>query len=262
MRIIASITSYPARIKNVGKSIYLLLYKQTVPPDEIHVWLAEPEFPNKENDFPDDLKIVSNIKCVFIHWLPKNTYCHKRHEIFKIEKNADACVFFFDEDVQYDKNLIEIVMKKHEEFPNAIINYEHYSLHLYSGRKILYKNATDYSKPRFDIRWCGQSMIPANIYPIESLTDKNADIRDKTCPICDESWLTPWIVYKNIPILCMHFGWGNDIDKTINKKNGLCSLTHKKESNGYEKRDNWLYDVLEKYEPLKKKYKELFGYGK
>jgi hypothetical protein len=44
-RILVSMTSYPARITNVGKAIFLLLNKQTRKPDEIHLWLAEPEFP-------------------------------------------------------------------------------------------------------------------------------------------------------------------------------------------------------------------------
>ena len=48
-RVIVSMTSYPKRITNVGKAIYLLLTKQTRKPDEIHLWLAEPEFLNKEN---------------------------------------------------------------------------------------------------------------------------------------------------------------------------------------------------------------------
>ena len=55
-RIIVSMTSYPKRITNVSKSIFYLLNKQTVKPDEIHLWLSTEEFPNKEKDLPDDLQ--------------------------------------------------------------------------------------------------------------------------------------------------------------------------------------------------------------
>ena len=84
-RIIVSMTSYPGRITNVRKAIYYLLTKQTVKPDEIHLWLAEPEFPNREKDLPEDLNnIIEVCDNVFLHWLPKNTYCHKRQEYFNM----------------------------------------------------------------------------------------------------------------------------------------------------------------------------------
>lgn len=252
-------TSYPARICNVGKAIYLLLTKQTRKPDEIHLWLAEPEFPNREKDLPQDLQAMLNVNNVFLHWLPKNTYCHKRHEIFKTTTDED-CVFLFDDDVRYNDKLIETVMNDHHKFPNAVIDYEWYAQHVYSGRKILYPNARDYSKPSVNIRFCGQSMIPSKVYPKEILTDENEKIRDEICPICDESWFTPWLVYYNVPVYCEHFGWGTDINPNINKWKGLCSNTHAIESNGYTKRDNWLFAVLNKFPKLLESYKNKFNY--
>lgn len=83
-RVIVSMTSYPARISNVEKSIYLLLTKQIRKPDEIHLWLAEPEFPNKEKDLPQDLQAMLNVDNVFLHCLPKNTYAHKNTNILKL----------------------------------------------------------------------------------------------------------------------------------------------------------------------------------
>ena len=88
-KIVVSMTSYPGRIMNVGKSIFLLLKKQTIKPDEIHLWLSIEEFPNKEKSLPEDLNLIIE-KCddVFLHWLEKNTYVHKRHEIFKFIEDA------------------------------------------------------------------------------------------------------------------------------------------------------------------------------
>ena len=254
-----SMTSYPGRISNVGKSIYFLLTKQTLKPDEIHLWLAVPEFPNKEKDLPQDLVAILNADNVFIHWLPKNTYCHKRHEIFKYTTDND-CVFLIDDDVRYNDKLIETVMNDHEKFPDSIINYNGYSEHVYKGKKIIYTREMNPSEPKINIRFCGQSMIPAKIYPKEVLSDENEEIRDKICPICDESWFTPWLVYYNIPVYCEHFGWGIDIDPKINKWKGLCNSTHAIEANGYEKRDNWLNIVLHTYPKLLNVYMEKFNY--
>ena len=259
-RVIVSMTSYPGRITNVGKAIYWLLTKQTRKPDEIHLWLAEPEFPNREKDLPQDLQTMLEVDNVFLHWLPKNTYCHKRHEIFKYTKDED-CVFLFDDDVRYNDRLIETVMNDHQRFPNAVIDYEWYAQHVYSGRRILYPNARDYSKPSVNIRWCGQSMIPSKVYPKECLADDAVEARDRICPVCDESWFTPWLVANDVPVYCEHFGWGEDLSKDISKWQGLCSSTHQKESNGYEKRDNWLYEVLHAFPKLLESYQKKFGYS-
>lgn len=258
-KIIVSMTSYPGRIKNVGIAIYLLLAQQTLPPDEIHLWLAISQFPNKEADLPTDLKTILRIPKVKLHWLDKNTYCHKRHEIFKYTKDDD-CVFLFDDDVIYNSRLIETVMADHKRFPTAVIDYEWYAEHQYNGRRILYNNAKNYSKPSVNIRWCGQSMIPSKVYPKECLSDDVQAVRDEICPVCDESWFTPWLVANNVPVFCEHFGWGEDIDKDNSKWKGLCSSTHQVEANGYEKRDNWLYTVLQKFPVLLAAYKEKFSY--
>lgn len=260
-KIVVSMTSYPGRITNVGKSIYLLLTKQTKTPEEIHLWLAEPEFINKEKDLPTDLVSILEHDKIYLHWLPKNTYCHKRHEIFKYTTDED-CVFLIDDDVRYNDKLIETVMNDHQKFPNAVINYNGYSAHVYKGRKIIYTSELNSKEPTVDIRFCGQSMIPAKVYPKEVLTEENKEIRDKICPVCDESWFTPWLVYHNVPVYCERFGWGVDIDPKINKWKGLCNSTHEVEANGYEKRDNWLFAVLSNYDFLMKAYQDKFGYLK
>lgn len=262
-RVIVSMTSYPGRISNVGKSIYLLLNFQTRKPDEIHLWLAEPEFPNREKDLPQDLHAMLNVDNVFLHWLPKNTYAHKKHEYFKIANNND-CVFLFDDDVRYADDLIENCMKAHNTFPEAIIAYNLYSQHIYRGKKILYNDGVqlDWSKPRYDTRLCTQCMIPANLYPKEALEQNNQDIRDKICPVCDETWLDPFRVKHNIPIFHFKYGWGEDISSSASHYVGLCVYTHQKEENGYERRDNWLENVLNTFPEIKKIYQDRFGYLK
>lgn len=76
-QVIASMTSYPPRIENVAVCVNYLLTKQTVKPDEVHIWLADPEFP--ERKIPDDLAAMIDDKVVFLHWLPENTYTHTRN---------------------------------------------------------------------------------------------------------------------------------------------------------------------------------------
>ena len=260
-KIIVSMTSYPARIKNVGMSIFLLLSRQTVKPDEIHLWLAEPQFPNKEADLPKDLQTILRIPSVKLHWVKTNTYVHKRHEIFKIAETAD-CVFLIDDDVKYANNLIETVMGVHKKHPNCIVCYNNYATHKYKGRRIIYENSKLGAGPHVNkVRWCGQSMIPVSLYPMEILDTAHQAVRDKTSPVSDECWFQPWIVLHDIPVYFLTYGWGEDIDPANGKNKGLVAWSHKKDSNGYEKRDNWLNAVLHAYPQILAKYKKEFNYG-
>jgi hypothetical protein len=260
-RILVSMTSYSGRICNVSKSIWLLLFKQTRKPDEIHLWLSTEEFPDREEGLPEDLRKILTIPCVKLHWLKKNTYVHKRHEIFK-ETNDTDLVFLIDDDVRYSDDLIENVLSAHEKFPDCIICYNSYSKHKYDKKKIRYTKDQLEDFPLVNVnRWCGQSMIPSKIYPKIILGKKYQEIRDRTSPISDECWFQPWTVFYDIPIFHLRYGWGIDIDKNINKWNGLCKYSHQKESNGLERRDNWLNAVLNEFPKILNKYKELFKYG-
>ena len=258
-RIIVSMTSYPARIQNVPLSIYALHQEQFLPPDEVHLWLAKDQFPETYSDLPAELILLEKYGLVTIHWLPNNTYVHKRHEIFKYVQSG--CVFLIDDDVIYDPELIKNVMELHAKHPNAIICYNKYDEHRYKGKRILYGRPCTGTGPYINqYRWCGQSMIPANLYPHDILSDKMQQIRNATSPVSDECWMQPWIVYNSIPICYLNFGWGMDISKDTGKDTGIVSWSHSKDANGYEKRDNWLFAVLNKFPHIHKKYHQLFGY--
>ena len=260
-RVIVSMTSYPGRISNVIKSIFFLLIKQIRKPDEIHLWLSVEEFPNKEKDLPEDLNTVLNHEKVFLHWLPKNTYVHKRHEIFKQTGDAD-CVFLIDDDVRYSDDLIQRVMETHSKFPNCIVCYNRYPKHKYAGRRIIYWLPLPEKEPKANWnRWCGQSMIPSKLYPKEILDDAHQEVRNRTSPISDECWFQPWTVLYEIPIFHLNYGWVTDIDPKIKKESGIVGWSHQREANGYERRDNWLYSVLSNIPELLEKYKRLFNYG-
>jgi len=173
-RIIISMTSYPKRINNVAISIKLLLTKQTIKPNEIHLWLSIEEFKNKEKDLPQQLlNIINENNNVFLHWVEKNTYVHKRHEIFKYTNDSDY-VFLIDDDVEYDQKLIETVLEKAKLYPNTIITYNKYTFHEYKGRAIIYRENRGDPGPFINkTRWCGQSMIPSAIYPKDILSKEN-----------------------------------------------------------------------------------------
>ena len=260
-RVFVTLTSYPKRITNVSASISSIMDRQSRPPDEVHLWLSSMEFPGLESDLPVELLSETDRPGVFLHWLPGNTYVHKRHELFKYVDD-DVCVFSIDDDVLYSEKLIETTMEVHDRHPLSPINYEAYSEHLYRGHRTLYGNFNKHDKPSTMVRLCGQSMVPSVMYPRTSLSRQNVAIRDRTSPINDEPWINPWMVWIGASVLNQHFGWGTDIDKNINKWDGLCSKVHKEAEPGMSWNDKWLYAVLNEYPDFMKAYEERFGYGK
>ena len=53
-QVIVSLTSYPARMPFVHVALNTLL-TQTFKPDRVILWLAEEQFPNIENDIPEEV---------------------------------------------------------------------------------------------------------------------------------------------------------------------------------------------------------------
>lgn len=255
--VLVSMTSYPKRISNVATSIRLIFDKQSVKPDKLYLYLAIEEFPNKEQSLPKNLMPTIKKYPVELVWLEKNTYAHKSLEIFKTCP-SDSLVFLLDDDVEYDMCLISKCIKAHQMYPNAIVCFNRYSKHLYNGKRIVYRQTGDYSKPRTDTHWCKQSLFPAKLFPKEVF--RFEELRDQCSPICVETWYDPFIVKNNIPILHLNFNWGKDISPAINKKEGLVKYSHEIEENGYERRDNWLYNTLKAFPEIMEIYKKRFGY--
>lgn len=256
-RIIVSMTSYPARINNVPMSFFCLLKKQTRPPDEIHLWLAEPEFPNRMDDLPYDLQLLLKLPCIFIHWVPKNTYCHKRHEIFKLCVSNDL-VFFIDDDVMYDNKLIERCIELHKQQPNAIINYTDYGSIWFNGLHLVSGNRNNHPS-KFN-RYCGQSMCPASVYPKECLTDEMTSIRDTVCPVCDEIWMMQFILARDILVMSAGFPWGRELNHYNCNSIGIVSKVHNLDKRGLNFRDYQLIKLFHHFPDNKKMCVERCGY--
>lgn len=109
-RIIVSLTSWYKRISNVSKVVYSLL-NQTVKPDSIEVNLSTEEFPNKENDLPDDLVTMLNEGLVQINWVEKNIGVFKKFiPVLQKYYGEDYYLFTVDDDWCYENKYIETML--------------------------------------------------------------------------------------------------------------------------------------------------------
>lgn len=211
MKTVITMTSWTKRISFVSKAIYRFLTTQTVKPDLFYLWLAEAEFPNKENDLPKDLLIICEAFNVQLKWIKDNEYCHKRWYVYP--KHFDDLVISIDDDVFYDVDLIKTAKKYANTINKCIINCGDYLYPL-----INYNNSIErvFLSQRPDIpsnnnQLCGQCIVLPKSFPLEAISDNNINLRKKYCKKCDECWLTPFIHNSSTKI--MTHKWNNKIIK-------------------------------------------------
>lgn len=116
-KIIVSLTSFPDRIYDIHYCIYSLL-KQKLKPDEVLLWLAEEQFPNKEEELPDDLLKLRN-NGLTIKW------CHDIRSYKKLipalKEYPNDYIITVDDDIYYPENWLEDIWNQHNLNPNTII---------------------------------------------------------------------------------------------------------------------------------------------
>ena len=115
--VIASMTSYPARINYVWLAVKSLLL-QSYKPDRVVLWLAEEQFPDKE--LPSNLTDLTKYG-LEIKWM-HDIYGHKKYFYPVKEQKANEVVITFDDDIIYSPKCIERLMKKHQAFPNCLVS--------------------------------------------------------------------------------------------------------------------------------------------
>lgn len=112
---IVSLTSFPARINEVWITIETIL-RQSFKPDKIILWLSEEQFPDKS--LPDNLrKLISRGLTI--------EYCddlksHKKY-FYAGLKYPEACIITLDDDLYYDRGLLQNVVELHKKFPSLIV---------------------------------------------------------------------------------------------------------------------------------------------
>ena len=117
-RIIASYTSFPARLE-AAYSVAIMLLHQTRRPDRIMLWLASEEFPGQEADLPKHLLELREYG-LEIRWCDQNIKGHKKYYYTMLE-NPDDIVITFDDDLLYEADNIERLLEQYEKTPEAII---------------------------------------------------------------------------------------------------------------------------------------------
>lgn len=196
--IIISLTSFPARIKDVDKTILSLL-KQDVKPDKVILWLATTQFPKQEGDLPPSILKLKKFG-LEIGWYNKDIRSYKKL-IPTLRENPDAVIVTVDDDWYYSKRFLKVLLEEHEEHPRDII------CNLVTHPQFDEKNRLRSNKKEIDYRGTSsyfnkQVGSDGVLYPPYTLDEKvlDEDCFMKIAPTNDDIWLWAMAVKKGTKI--------------------------------------------------------------
>ena len=194
-RIIVSVTSFPDRISTLHINLTSLL-NQTVKPDLLILWLAKEQFPNLEKDLPKDILSLKDFGLT-IKWY---------HDIKSYKKLIPALAEFpediiitADDDVFYDKTMIEKLYESYLKFPTCINSHKTKKIILKDG-KIITKQKKAYKYPSFATIQVGVGGV---LYPPHSLHKDavNEKLFMELAPTNDDLWFWACAVLNNTKIV-------------------------------------------------------------
>jgi hypothetical protein len=114
-KVVASLTTFPARIAVVHNAIKSLML-QTHKPDKIVLWLAENQF--SKNILPPSLNELTKLG-LEIRYCP-DLKSHKKYYYAMKEQGSDLLITY-DDDIIYAPDSIERLIKYHKQYPDCII---------------------------------------------------------------------------------------------------------------------------------------------
>ena len=117
-RLIVSFTSYPERISTVN-CVLNSLYAQTRKADEIILWLAKEQFPNREADLPISLQDDLDAGRFTLRWCD-NIGSHKKY-FYVMQEYPEDIIVTVDDDTFYDPDTLQSLMDTHVCFPHAVV---------------------------------------------------------------------------------------------------------------------------------------------
>jgi len=200
MKIIASLTTYPARVNAVHLTIESIL-EQTLKPDEIVLWLAKDEFVNIKS-LPKELENLTK-KGVTIKWCDKNLKSFNKL-IYSLIEYPEDIIITFDDDMIYDKDCIKLLYDGYCRYPQYI--QCHRALRIVcKDKKILPYNdwtweiKSKHTKPSYANFFTASSgvLYPPHCFHKDVLKD---EIFLKLCPKEDDLWFWAMAVLNQTKI--------------------------------------------------------------
>lgn len=220
-KIIVSLTTFPGRIESVHKTISTLL-TQTLKPDEVILWLAESQFPEKK--LPSSLTDLEQYGLT-IKWCDDIRSYKKL--IPTLSEYPNDITITFDDDLYYAEDTIESLYTSYLKHPNEILAHRCGKVEFKKGkikdvsmRKLYF---ADFNGASYLYRQIGYGGV---LYPPKSL---HKDVMDKKVftelvPTHDDIWFWVMAVLNHTKIRQIK-GYTESVNYVENTQQlGLCKV--------------------------------------
>lgn len=199
-RIIVSMTTYPARISTVAAAIESIM-NQTVKADKIILWLAKENFPDGISKLPERLLQMQS-RGLEIKWTDCDYKSFKKI-IPALQEFPDDIIITVDDDLIYDKCMIELLYESYKKYPNAISAMRvHRVMFDTSGNILPYRewvkeDSSFIGVDRIDLMATtgAGTLFPPRILPDETL---NWNKIQELCPYADDIWMKIMTVMNGV----------------------------------------------------------------
>ena len=128
--LVVSLTSFPDRINIVWMTIDSI-FRQTLNPKCINLYLSKMQFPKLLEDLPDKLLKMQSMGLNII-FVEDDLRPHKKY-YYAFQEYTDKCVVTIDDDVYYRSDLLEHLWALHLQFPNFVV----------ANQGVVFNNITD-----------------------------------------------------------------------------------------------------------------------
>lgn len=185
-KIIASITSYPARFNILSITIKSILL-QTMKADRVILWLGSD---SKNLKLPVNLTELEKFG-LEIRLMNDNIMPHKKY-LYAMQEFPNDIVITFDDDVIYSSFTISSLIKTHKKFPKCVCARRVHRMLFVNGKLLPYNewefNCTSIAKPSKLLFATG---IGGVLYPPNSLSKGALDVQKikDECLKADDVWL-------------------------------------------------------------------------
>ena len=237
-----SLTTYPKRLKTI-KTVLQSLFRQTVKPTGIILWLARCQFGDTEEVMNYLAKFVK--RGLIIKFVDEDIKAHKKY-FFAMKEYPNALIITFDDDIFAPEDMLERLLKTYIEFPGCVVTQRAHEMLYNEGHKLL-----PYSKWNMlakGVRGPSQDLIATGgagtLYPPGLLSEHmfDIDVIKSKCLFADDIWLKCMGKLNNVPVVLTGINNPEIIDLMNDKRKGLASQNVENDLN-----DTQLKDVSNHY---------------
>lgn len=199
IKITLSLTTFPQRINTVPHTIKTLL-TQTLKPDRVVLWLAKEQFPNGEDELPQDLLNLKKYGLSIMWCSDLRSY---KKLLPSLKEFSEDIIITFDDDIYYPEDTVEKLYNSYLKAPSCI--------HTNRARRLYVRNNKIYAENPAVIYWtrykdctfkntltgCG-----GVLYPPHALHDNVFNVREikDLLPTQDDVWFWAMAVLNNTKI--------------------------------------------------------------